>query len=153
MSATNPSLDGAILTPEEVRTYLSDSVQDNHLLDSIEFSDNRILLAMKMAISDYNTMSPATMFQGRDFPSLSVLLDGTCYNLFKGQVALSARNQMSYTDGGLTIPIEERYQYYEQLMGFYGQEFQRKAKELKIHMNMENGWNMVHSDYATFPNW
>ena len=38
-------------------------------------------------------------------------------------------------------------------MGFYGQEFQRKAKELKIHMNMENGWNMVHSDYATFPNW
>ena len=93
MSATNPSLDGAILTPEEVRTYLSDSVQDNHLLDSIEFSDNRILLAMKMAISDYNTMSPATMFQGRDFPSLSVLLDGTCYNLFKGQVALSARNQ------------------------------------------------------------
>jgi hypothetical protein len=60
---------------------------------------------------------------------------------------------MSYTDGGLTIPIEERYQYYEQLMGFYGQEFQRKAKELKIHMNMENGWNMVHSDYATFPNW
>ena len=43
-----------LITADEVRSYISDSIDDNHLLDGVEFPDSRIELAAKMALSDFN---------------------------------------------------------------------------------------------------
>lgn len=142
-----------VITAEEVRAYLSDSPEDNHLLDGVEFSDARIELAAKMAVSDFNAMPPLSSHPVETFPYVSILLDGILHHLFKGQSALSARNTMSYSDGGLQIPIEERFQYYEALSEMYGKYFISKARDLKSHLNMESTWGHISSDYSTFPIW
>ncbi len=66
---------------------------------------------------------------------------------------LLARNTMSYSDGGLTVAIEERMELYLTLARQYSDQFKESAAKLKVHMNMEDGWGEVRSDFATFPLW
>lgn len=143
----------AVLTPDEVRAFLADSEENNHLLDGVEFTDTRINLAMEMAVDSFNTIPPISATTIGSLRSKSILLYGTLWHLYNGQVGLAARNQMSYSDGGLTIPIEERYQFYIQMAQMYEQQFKSMVNDYKIAMNMESGWGSVHTDYASFPIW
>lgn len=142
-----------VLTPEEVREHISDKVESNHLLDGEEFSNTRIDLAMTLAIDRFNMIPPISSANIYMFPSKQILLYGTLALLFEGQSALLARNTMSYSDGGITIPVEERMALYQSLAAMYGQAFQESARGLKIQRNIEDGWGGVSSDYANFPTW
>lgn len=140
------------LTQQQIRDYLADSPENNHLIDGEEFTNSRIDLAMILAVDSYNTTPP---LGGANLETLSasLLLYGTLWHLYVGQTALAARNQMSYSDGGLTIPIEERYQFYMQMAQMYEGMFKSALKDEKISKNMEAGWGQVVTDYASFPIW
>ncbi|MNK10010.1 hypothetical protein D3C87_280200 [compost metagenome] len=142
-----------ILTTLEVREYLSDYAPQNLLIDGEEFTDTRINLAMTLAVDSYNLIPPGSGYGIQNFPSKGVLLYGTCFHLFTGQAALLARNTMNYSDGGLQIPIEERYQLYRDLAGNFNELFQASGRALKTSMNMEDGWGEVRSDLSLFPQW
>lgn len=142
-----------MLTAQDVRDYLSDNIETNHLLDDVEFSDRRIALAKKMAVADYNIMPPRSSYTEDTMPAVSTLLWGTLYHLYTGQMAIAARNTMSYSDGGLDIPIEERFPYYSQMSQLFKGKFDEAARAEKIQANMEAGYNAVYSDYAAFPMW
>lgn len=144
----------AILTAEEVRTFIEDSVDANLLKDNeIEFTDTRINLAMEMAVSSFNVMPPKTGFTVDNFQEKSVLLYGTLVKLYEGQAALAARNHLSYSDGGVTLPIEEKYPMYSQLADTWRQLFMQEAARYKVQLNIESGWGEVSSDYAYHPIW
>ena len=141
------------LTVQQIRDYLGDAPENNHLLDGVEFPDSAVELAMLLAVDSYNTIPP---LGGTDINTLgaTLLLLGTIWHLYNGRaLAISARNQMSYSDGGLTIPIEERYQFYVQMSQSYEAQFRNLAKDAKISKNMEAGWGQVVTDYASFPVW
>lgn len=143
----------ATLTTQQIRDYLGDNVENNQLLDGEEFPDSAVSLAMELAVDSYNVMPPigGTTI---DTMSKTLLLFGTIWHLYNGRaIAISARNQMSYSDGGLTVPIEERYQFYIQMAAIYERQFMDAAKANKISRNMEAGWSSVSTDYATFPIW
>lgn len=142
-----------VLTPEEVREHISDKVEDNHLIDGNEFSNTRIDLAMTLAIDKFNMIPPIGNVNLYTFPSKQILLYGTLAFLCEGQSALLARNTMSYTDGGITIPVEERMALYQQLAVMYGQAFDVSSRGFKIQRNIEDGWGHVSSDYARMPIW
>lgn len=141
------------LSPEQVRLYIKDRADSNYLITGEEFSDERIELAIELTVDTFNFMTPTTNYDVAGFPSKAILLYGTLANLFSGQSALAARNQMSYSDGGLNIPIEERFQLYQSLAAQYGQQYSDLSKQWKIQANMESGWGGVSSDFATFPMW
>ena len=142
-----------VLLPEEVRAYLSDYPEENLLLDKEEFSDTSITLAMDLALSDFNSIPPRSGFSQVNFPSKGVLLYGTLWHLFLGRAALLARNHLTYSDGGLQIPVEERYELYMSLANTFQAMYKETASKLKINMNMEAGWGSVSSDEAYFPIW
>ena len=141
------------LTVQQIRDSLGDDPANHHLLDGNEFPDSAVTLSMMLAVDSYNTMPP---IGGATIDSLgpSLLLLGTIWHLYNGRaLAISARNQMSYSDGGLTVPIEERYQFYIQMAQMYETQFKSAANDNKIARNMEAGWGSVHTDYASFPIW
>lgn len=142
-----------VLTPEEVREHISDKIENNHLLSGEEFSNTRIDLAMSLAIDRFNMIPPVGAADIYTFPNKGILLYGTLALLFEGQAALLARNTMSYSDGGLTIPVEERAALYIQLATMYQQAFDVSARGLKAQRNIEDGWGGVSSDYSHFPTW
>lgn len=141
----------ALISPDYVRTYIRDAIPYNRLLDELEFTDERIAQAKELALDFYNVMSPVTGYTEDQFPSKALLLLGTLWHLFNGEAAMAARNEMSYQDGGLTIPIEERFQYYTALATAYQTQFNQAAQQLKIHQNLESAWGEVRSDWSYFP--
>lgn len=150
------------LTPEDVRTYIRDSVDVNYLLDGEEqFSDPRINNAISLAVDAINIIPPNTNYTGIDklpAPTRVLVLMGTLVNLFYGESAMAARNQFSYSDGGLTVPLEERFQYWLTLAQQHEQRFNSMVKSWKIGANMDgsltgNSWGEVRSDFSKFPKW
>ena len=142
-----------VLSIDDVRTYIQDRAPNNHLLDGEEFPDEMIALAMDLAVNEYNAITPISGETLATFQSKSLLMSGTLYKLFQGQAALLFRNHMSYVDGNLSIPIEERGQFYQAMASMYQQDFISSATKFKIQDNIENGWGQVRSDYAAFPVW
>lgn len=138
---------------EEVQEYIRDRAENNHLLDGMEFTPTVITLAMDLVVSAYNYMPPISATTVNTFPSKALLMSGTLWKMFAGQAALLARNTMNYSDGGIQIPVEERFALYQSLAEMYGADFTTNARYLKTHLNIEEGWGMVSSDYAAFPDW
>lgn len=139
------------ITPDLVRKYINDNIEHNRLLDGLEFDNERITLARDMAIGMFNLMTPYSNYNQDNFPNPFLLLIGTLGNLFSGESAMAARNQMSYQDGGLDIPIEERFQYYDTLSTRFNGMFTTMGQQLKIQLNIEACWGHVSSDFAWFP--
>jgi hypothetical protein len=142
-----------LLTPMEVREFVSDYTTNNYLLDGEEFSDTGIQLCIDLAVDAFNLIPPPGSVTLANFPSKSLLLYGTLWHLFEGRAAVLARNTMAYSDGGLQIPIEERYELYMSMAGSWKQKFQEGAQQLKIAQNMAAGWGFVRSEESLFPMW
>jgi hypothetical protein len=142
-----------ILTTAEVREFLGDYQPNNYLLNSVEFTDTRITLCMELAVSAFNAVTPLSKVSLSNFPSKGLLLDGTMWKLMAGMAQQLSRNTMEYSDGGITVPIEERFNLYNQQAAQYQEQFLADSKTLKIQMNLDNGWGFVQSDEAFFPIW
>lgn len=142
-----------ILTVDEVREFLSDYAANNHLLDGEEFSDNFIKLCITLGVDAYNTVPPMSVTTVDMFPSKIILLWGTMWQMFEGKAMLFARNTLSYSDGGIQIPVEEKCDMYRGLASDCQNMFMTQVKALKINLNMESGWGYVSSDQAQFPYW
>lgn len=141
------------LTADQVREYISDYPEANLLLDEKEFTNTFIELCMVLATSEFNAVNQRTNFSVENFPSMSLLLMGTVWQMFLGRSTLMARNNLTYTDGGLQIPVEEKYELYKNIADNFGSQFLNTASRLKISMNMEAGWGEIRSDEAMFPTW
>lgn len=140
-----------ILSTEEVQEYIRDRAENNHLIDGNEFSTTVITIAMDLAISAYNMIPPMSVATIETFPSKQLLMIGTLAKMYAGQAALKARNTMNYSDGGIQVAVEEQFPLYQALAAMYEEEFQRSARALKTHLNIEEGWGQVDSDYSRFP--
>lgn len=142
-----------ILKIDEVRSFVSDYAVNNYLIEGEEFSDPFINLCIDLAVDSYNEIPPISKVTRQSFPSKALMLYGTLWKMYEGKAALLARNTMSYSDGGVTVAIEERMELYLTLARQYSDQFKEAALKLKVHLNMEDGWGEIRSDYATFPLW
>lgn len=122
-------------------------------MEGLQFEDDQIFQAENLAIDFFNVMTPISNYDATSFPNKSLLLFGTLWHLYTGAAARAARNTMSYSDAGLQIPIEERYEMYSQMAGEYRSLFYDASRQLKVQLNVEAGWGFVGSDYARFPGW
>ena len=142
-----------ILTAQEVREFIYDKVEKNYLIEGEEVSDTQINIAMELTVADWNATPPTDAVQVINFQYKHILMYGTLYRCFTGLAALLARNTFAFTDGGLSIPLEERFQLYQVLSSMYQGEYNSAMTKTKININMEQGWGQMGSDYARFPIW
>lgn len=143
----------SVLSPQEVREMILDKVEKNFLLDGQELSDTQINLAIEMTVADWNSTPPTAAVTPANFPYKHVLVSGVLYRCFMGLSALAARNQFSFSDGGISVPLEERFQLYQALASMYQTDYQSTMTKIKIAINIEEGWGGIGSDYARFPIW
>lgn len=151
------------LTPEKIRLYIKDRVDVNYLLENeTQFTDERINNAMELALDQINLVPPITGYTDMSLlPAATryLMVLGTLAHLYYGEAGLAARNQFSYSDGGLTVPLEERFQYWMTLAQQMSNEFQTAVKQWKVAANLDgslNGnssWGEVRSDFSNFPTW
>lgn len=142
-----------LVTAQYLREFVRDKAENNYLIEGEEVSDTAAQIAMDMTISDWNSTAPTSSDSIVNFPYPHILLSGALYRIFMGQCALFARNSMSYSDGGLTIPISERFELYQALASLFQADYQSAMTKNKIRINLDQGWGSVSSDYSNFPIW
>ena len=121
----------------------------NILLNSeVQSSEPLILLAMRLAVSMFNGVTPITYFSTTDFPNDTVLLYGTLHHLANGEAERQLRNQIDFTTQGLNVGVDNKYSQYSGLATMYRQLFDTETKALKAYINAENAWGESYSPYS-----
>lgn len=146
----------SLLDPASIRLFIKDHPSFNHLLEGVEFTDTELDNYTNAALQMFNITPPISSYDKTSLPANTevIVLHGTLAHAYLGRAAMAARNQLSYSDGGLTIPIEERYQYYSDLAQNHANLFNTLSKNWKIGDNMgDKAWGSVGSDYSRFPQW
>jgi len=139
-----------IVTKDQVRMFMRDRADKNILLDTVQFTDDELNLAMDMAVSGFNAVTPQTNFTPQTFPPhlKYLLLIGTTRFLLMSESFLQARNQATVQDGDIApIGIDDKAQLYAQLSASLKAEWDELTRGVKTQNNMESAYNTLGSGY------
>ena len=134
----------------EVRMYLRDFAELNRLIDGEETSDRMIAWAIIDTLDDYNTTPP---FIGsaslNNFPSISLLREGAVIRILESVGLLQVRNQMNYSDGGVSVSISDKAPLLMGWIQMFRQSYEQKKIRIKSSMNVELAFegDGIHSEY------
>lgn len=133
----------------QVRDYMRDFPEFNALVDGEETSDGLISLCADLAADDFsNTMPPIGNFTVESHPSLYLLLIGTVIQILRSAGILQARNNLNYSDGGLTVATSDKAQIYMGYVNAMVGEYEGKKRNLKISLNAAGAYGGIRSEYS-----
>lgn len=142
------------LSLSDIYTYAKDQSDLNILLEgSLQSSAPLITLAMKLAVSEFNSTAPVTSYSVENFPSDSILLYGTLHHLANSEAERQLRNQVNYSAQGVSAGLDDKFQQYQSLSSFYRQLYDTKAVALKQYLNQEEAWGGEFSPYVMLNQW
>ena len=120
-----------------VRLFMNDTPELNRLIRAEESSDEKIDLAIVLAINDYNITPPLLgAVQVANFPSLYLLIYGTAINLLRSNGILQSRNELTYSSGGVSVRIFDKTQLYQSWIANFLADYERKKAQFKIAENI-----------------
>ena len=133
---------------------MNDLVDVNRLLQVEELTDEKLSLALKLALDQFNNTPPlisSKQLNCDTFPDTDLLFHGGAVNAMKMAGLMHLRNQLSYNDGGISVNINEKEGQYRQWYADYRAEWSTRVKDLKVALNYEGAFGSVSSEYAA--NW
>lgn len=137
------------LSVDDIMLYAKDNVDLNILLNNtLQSSEPLVELAMRLAVSMFNGVTPITYYSTTDFPNDTILLYGTLHHLANSEAERQLRNQIDFTTQGLNVGVDNKYQQYASLAASYRQMFDTETKALKAYINAENAWGESYSPYS-----
>jgi hypothetical protein len=137
-----------VVTPDDVRMFMRDYPNMNILLADREFSDEEILRAFKMAISQANIIARPTDYTETNFPNAYTLQLGVAAYLMRTESFRQLRNQAQFQDGNIQpVGIDTKHSEYLQHSSQLSQEFQQNMTLIKVNENM-NTFGMFRSPNA-----
>lgn len=123
-----------------IRMYLRDFPELNRLIKGEETSNRMIAWAIIDALDDWNTTPP---FIGTasltNFPSVSLLREGAVIRILESVGLLQTRNQLDYSDGGISVRVSNKAPQLMQWIGMFRSSYERKKDRMKASMNIEMG--------------
>jgi hypothetical protein len=139
------------VTREQVRMFLRDRADYNLLLDHVQFTDRELDLAVEMAVSSYNCVTPVSYLTPQSFPPqfAYILLLGTTRFLLMSESFNQAKNQLTYQAGDIApIGIDDKAQLYSQLANTIKAEWDELVRGQKTQANLEASYGTLGSGYA-----
>lgn len=121
---------------------------ENLLKGDLEFSDERIEGFIIEALFDINEMTPRTRYTIQKFPQTALLLDGALVQMLVAQGLLQLRNQVSYSDAGLSVNLNDKSGYYAQWLGQISAKYEEGKRRLKA--SIHPGFRGVNSPMARY---
>jgi hypothetical protein len=121
-----------------VRAKLRDYPELNRLIAGQETSDRMIALAAMEAVDDYNTTPPLlSVVSFENFPSISLLINGTIINIIESLGLLQIRNHLTYSDGqGVQVGVSDKAPQLYQWLQLFISKYETKKTALKKAINL-----------------
>lgn len=125
-----------------LRLFLNDTAELNRLIRQEESDDDRLDLAIRLTIDDWNiTMPILGTVTIVDYPSIYLLIHGATIQILKSAGILQARNQLDYQAGNLTVRLFNKSQLYQAWLAQFVADYEVKKSGVKITLNIDGGWN------------
>lgn len=134
-----------------LRIFLNDTPELNRLIRRQESDDDKLDLALMLAIDDYD-ITPPLLGQTtiENYPSLFLLLYGGAIQVLRSAGILQSRNELVYSSGGVSVRIFDKTQLYQSWIAQFVAEYEKKKQNYKISVNINNALGSgVSSEYAT----
>jgi hypothetical protein len=136
-----------------VRLFMRDHPELNRLIAGEEHSNRQIVWAILDTLDDFNTAPPFTRFDLNTFPSRSLLLRGTACALLESVGILQTRNHLSFSDGGISVGINDKTQFIQAWLQVFRNAYEDKKTKLKVGYNIESAWGGgIHSEFRFINN-
>lgn len=121
-----------------VRMYLRDYPHLNRLIEGEETSDRMIAWAILDAIQDFNTTPPFIGDIGiQSLVSIPLLRDKVVCTILESLYVLQTRNQVNYSDGGISFSISDKGQALYSFIQLLQQRYDMKVAKMKAALNVE----------------
>jgi len=142
-----------MLTVEMIREHIQDYPEKNRLLGEYEFTDDEICIAIRSAVSQYNTYPPHHLRLQEKFPDNfnELMMQGTLSKMFRGKAFQQFRNQLNFQDGGASGGLNDKGQPYSQLSENLQAKFRANCLAVKKSINYGAGFGEIGSDYISLP--
>lgn len=141
---------------QSVRLFMRDFAELNLLVRGEESSDRMIAWATMDFLSDFNGTPPFTNLSIEDLARRNLqnlAVRGTCISLMQSVMILHARNHLPFTDGGLTIQINDKAPMLQSMIGMLQSAYEQNKRLVKTAINVEDMLDYapsgLHSDYYT----
>jgi hypothetical protein len=133
-----------------LRLFLNDTAELNRLIRKQESDDEKLDLALLLAVDDYNVTPPLLGTQQvANFPSLYLLIYGASIQVLRSAGLLQSRNELAYSSGGVSVRIFDKTQLYQSWIAQFVAEYERKKQNFKISLNIGNALaGGVSSEYS-----
>ena len=132
------------ITPEIIREIISDESPDDNLFsEDIDFSEPKIIMAMRLTVSDYHGITPRNVAKISlcRMPFEKFLIDGIIANLYDNVVDNLARNTIHVEGGQISVkPNHDRMQGMAASAQKRRESFETRAKEYKLSRNLKGTW-------------
>ena len=133
-----------------LRQYLRDFPELNRLIDGQETSDRMLAWAVIDALDDFNNSPPHIgVYTVGNFPYKSLLLRGSVIAVLESVGLLQMRNQMQYSDGGITVSVSDKAPMIMQWINMLQSTYETKKLNYKISRNIQDAFqgDGIMSDY------
>lgn len=133
---------------------LRDNPGFNRLLETVDnkdLSDSELALALRLALSDFNTTPPRTNNNFDNMPEILLLLGGVvmaCIILGLGHT----RNELNYVSGGVTVRVFDRTPHFQNWISTISARYENMKLNFKISNNVNalvSGAINVPSEYSS----
>jgi len=136
-----------------LRSYIKDSELKNILLKYVEENtDEELGIYIQMAMGFLASIPPPVIeFTYATFPIPSLLLHQAAIECMISNGILSARNELTYNNGGITVKIHDssRYLQFIQILIRMTDLEIRNLTNVKISINLNSAFGGVYSPYAS----
>lgn len=137
-----------------VRLFCRDFAELNLLIKGEESSDRMIAWATLDFLSDFNGTPHFTSFTLEDMYNRqmqSFAVRGTTIALLQSVMLLYVRNQLSFSDGGTQVKINDKAPMIQACLGLFQSTYEQNKRLIKTAINIEalldQNPSGLHSDY------
>ena len=121
-----------------MRMYLRDFPHLNRLIEGEETSDRMIAWAVLDAVQDFNTTPPFIGSIGiESLVSIPMLRDKVICTILESLYVLQTRNQVNYSDGGISFSISDKGQALYSFIQLLQQRYDTRVAKMKASLNVE----------------
>ena len=140
------------LTVYEIRLAVRDVCPEmNFLLDTVEFSTEEIMWAIRRPIDYWNEIPPPLgHFTPLTFPFRYFWLEAVVGELLRTVAVWLRRNDLDYTAAGVTIDDRKKWPTYLQMAQERQAKWEKFVRDKKIEMNIEGGYRSLGGYYYFF---
>ena len=137
----------------KIRRFMRDRAVLNRLIAGQESSDEDIMLAIDLCISDFNhTPPPIGKFDFTSPPPLYLLMYGSVVKLLESKGLLESRNALPFNDGGISFAATQD-QRTQSWLAHFSNKFETDKLKWKVSKNIEDSWGVsLSSEYIIVNN-